>query len=122
LASRGAEADGSASRPGRDTLARRPKLAAALKAARKLKAPVVFAKLDRLSRDVHFVSGLMAEKAPFIVADLGPETEWKCPRWSRSLSSLRGDNPSADACQRVRVVEPPDHGGAIDRSFRASPE
>jgi DNA invertase Pin-like site-specific DNA recombinase len=42
-----------------DTLARRPKLAAALKAARKLKAPVVVAKLDRLSRDVHFVAAAL---------------------------------------------------------------
>jgi DNA invertase Pin-like site-specific DNA recombinase len=58
-----------------DTLARRPKPSAALKAARKLMAPVVVAKLDRLSRDVHFVSGLMAEKVPFIVAELGPDTD-----------------------------------------------
>jgi DNA invertase Pin-like site-specific DNA recombinase len=58
-----------------DSLARRPKLAAALKAARKLRAPVVVAKLDRLSRDVHFISGLMAEKVPFLVADLGPDTD-----------------------------------------------
>src|SRR5450631_2992448 len=57
-----------------DVLTRRPKLAAALNAARKLKAPVVVAKLDRLSRDVHFVSGLMAERVPFIVAELGPDT------------------------------------------------
>jgi DNA invertase Pin-like site-specific DNA recombinase len=55
-----------------DTLGRRPKLAAALKAARKIKAPVIVAKLDRLSRDVHFISGLMAERVPFIVAELGP--------------------------------------------------
>jgi hypothetical protein len=70
-----------------DTLARRPKLAAALKAARKLKAPVVVAKLDRLSRDVHFVSGLMAEKVPFIVAELGPDMAHalavRCGRGSR---------------------------------------
>jgi DNA invertase Pin-like site-specific DNA recombinase len=64
-----------------DTLARRPKLAAALKAARKLKdhdykcAPVIVAKLDRLSRDVHFISGLMAHKVPFIVAELGADTD-----------------------------------------------
>jgi DNA invertase Pin-like site-specific DNA recombinase len=58
-----------------DTLARRPKLAAALKAARKIKAPVIVAKLDRLSRDVHFISGLMAERVPFIVAELGPDTD-----------------------------------------------
>jgi DNA invertase Pin-like site-specific DNA recombinase len=34
-------------------------------------APVIVAKLDRLSRDVHFVSGLMAERVPFVCADLG---------------------------------------------------
>jgi DNA invertase Pin-like site-specific DNA recombinase len=55
-----------------DTLSRRPQLAAALKAARKLKGPVIVAKLDRLSRDVHFISGLMTERVPFIVAELGP--------------------------------------------------
>ena len=33
------------------------------------------AKLDRLSRDVHFISGLMAERVPFIVAELGPDTD-----------------------------------------------
>jgi DNA invertase Pin-like site-specific DNA recombinase len=58
-----------------DALARRPKLAAALKAARKIKAPVIVAKLDRLSRDVHFISGLMAERVPFIVAELGADTD-----------------------------------------------
>jgi DNA invertase Pin-like site-specific DNA recombinase len=33
------------------------------------------AKLDRLSRDVHFISGLMAERVPFLVADLGTDTD-----------------------------------------------
>jgi DNA invertase Pin-like site-specific DNA recombinase len=41
---------------GSDALERRPKLSAALQAARKAKAPVLVAKLDRLSRDVHFIS------------------------------------------------------------------
>src|SRR4029077_16725008 len=50
---------------------RRPQLAAALKAAKKAKASVCVAKLDRLSRDVAFISGLMAQKVPFIVAELG---------------------------------------------------
>jgi DNA invertase Pin-like site-specific DNA recombinase len=49
---------------------RRPQLRAALEAARKTKAPIVVAKLDRLSRDVHFISGLMKHKVAFIVADL----------------------------------------------------
>lgn len=59
---------------GADALSLRPELAAALKEARKHKAPVVVAKLDRLSRDVHFISGLMAQKVTFIVTELGLHT------------------------------------------------
>jgi DNA invertase Pin-like site-specific DNA recombinase len=33
------------------------------------------AKLDRLSRDVAFISGLMAQRVPFIVADLGRDAD-----------------------------------------------
>ena len=32
-------------------------------------------KLDRLSRDVHFISGLMAHRVPFIVAELGADCD-----------------------------------------------
>lgn len=60
---------------GADALDRRPQLATALLAARKLKAPIIVAKLDRLSRDVHFISGLMSHKTPFIVAELGPNVD-----------------------------------------------
>jgi DNA invertase Pin-like site-specific DNA recombinase len=60
---------------GADALDRRPQLADALKAASRLKAPVVVAKLDRLSRDVHFISGLMQHRTPFIVAELGADTD-----------------------------------------------
>ncbi|MGY2983386.1 recombinase family protein [Bradyrhizobium sp. USDA 4508] len=60
---------------GSDALDRRPQLKAALAAARKLRCAVAVAKLDRLSRDVHFVSGLMAHKVPFLVAELGPDVD-----------------------------------------------
>jgi DNA invertase Pin-like site-specific DNA recombinase len=60
---------------GADALDRRPVLAAALAAARKAKVPVIVAKLDRLSRDVAFISGLMAHKVPFIVAELGADAD-----------------------------------------------
>jgi DNA invertase Pin-like site-specific DNA recombinase len=60
---------------GSDALDRRPKLAAALAAARKAKCHVAVAKLDRLSRDVHFISGLMAHRVPFLVAELGPDVD-----------------------------------------------
>jgi DNA invertase Pin-like site-specific DNA recombinase len=62
---------------GADALDRRPQLNAALNAAKRCGkgTPIVVAKLDRLSRDVHFISGLMAHRIPFIVADLGPDVE-----------------------------------------------
>src|SRR3984957_20905832 len=58
---------------GSDALDRRPQLSAALKVAKQQKAPIIVAKLDRLSRDVHFISGLMSHKTPFIVAELGAD-------------------------------------------------
>jgi DNA invertase Pin-like site-specific DNA recombinase len=36
---------------------------------------VIVSKLDRLSRDVHFISGLMAHKVPFIVSELGADAD-----------------------------------------------
>jgi DNA invertase Pin-like site-specific DNA recombinase len=60
---------------GADALDRRPQLAAALAAARKHRCPVAVAKLDRLSRDVHFISGLMSQRVPFLVAELGPDVD-----------------------------------------------
>ena len=63
------------SRKGADALDRRPELAAALSAARRAKCPVIVAKLDRLSRDVAFISGLMAQRVPFIVAELGADAD-----------------------------------------------
>ena len=60
---------------GADALDRRPQLKSALAAARRLRCHVAVAKLDRLSRDVHFISGLMAHKVPFLVAELGPDVD-----------------------------------------------
>jgi len=60
---------------GADALDRRPQLAAALSAARRADCPVVVAKLDRLSRDVAFIAGLMAQRVPFLVAELGADPD-----------------------------------------------
>jgi DNA invertase Pin-like site-specific DNA recombinase len=60
---------------GADALDRRPLLAAALAAARTAKCSVLVSKLDRLSRDVAFVAGLMAQRVPFIVAELGRDAD-----------------------------------------------
>ncbi len=60
---------------GSDALDRRPQLAAALATARTAKCPVVVAKLDRLSRDVAFIAGLMAQRVPFIATELGIDAD-----------------------------------------------
>ena len=60
---------------GADALTRRPQLAAALKHAKRLKVSVCVAKLDRLSRDVGFIAGLMSQRVPFIVTALGKDVD-----------------------------------------------
>jgi DNA invertase Pin-like site-specific DNA recombinase len=60
---------------GADALDRRPQLAAALATAKTAKCCVLVSKLDRLSRDVAFVAGLMAQRVPFIVAELGRDAD-----------------------------------------------
>jgi DNA invertase Pin-like site-specific DNA recombinase len=48
----------------------RPKLAEALTMCRALGARLVVAKIDRLARNVHFVSGLMESGVDFVAADM----------------------------------------------------
>jgi len=60
---------------GVDAIERRPQLAAALNEARRERCPVAVAKLDRLSRDVHFISGLMTHRVSFVVAELGADVD-----------------------------------------------
>jgi DNA invertase Pin-like site-specific DNA recombinase len=50
--------------------AERPKLTEAVKAARKHKATLVIAKLDRLSRNVAFVANLMEAGVDFVAVDM----------------------------------------------------
>lgn len=47
----------------------RPQLANALARCRKNKATLLIAKLDRLARSVHFISGLMESKVEFVCCD-----------------------------------------------------
>lgn len=58
-----------------DTLDERPQLQSAIAEAKALGCPVIVSKLDRLSRDVYFISGLMIQKVPFIVCELGMNTD-----------------------------------------------
>ena len=48
----------------------RPKLAEAIAHAKRIKGRLVIAKLDRLARNVHFVSGLMETGVDFVAVDM----------------------------------------------------
>ncbi|MGH3427488.1 MAG: recombinase family protein, partial [Terriglobales bacterium] len=60
---------------GKDALLLRPGLAAALNAARGARCPLLVSRLDRLSRNVHFITGLMEHKVHFMVAALGRDCD-----------------------------------------------
>ena len=55
---------------GSNALERRPQLRLALERCRKLGATLLIAKLDRLARNVHFVSGLIETGVDFVAVDM----------------------------------------------------
>jgi DNA invertase Pin-like site-specific DNA recombinase len=102
------------------TLERHPQLTAALAYARKQRCSVV----DRLSRDVHFISGLMAHRVPLLVAELGL-------MWTRSYlyAALAGNERALISERTKRALagakapgvtlggsKPPSSQGSRDRS------
>ncbi|MER8373689.1 recombinase family protein [Mesorhizobium sp. M1406] len=109
---------------GADALAKRPRLSAALAAAKRNGGcPVVVAKLDRLSRDVAFISDLMSKKVPFIVAELGPKVETfmlhiyaAVAEQERAVISRRTKEALAAARARGTVLGSPDLALARQRS------
>ena len=70
-----------------DALDRRPQLAAALNQARRKRCSVAVSRLDRLSRDVAFISNLMSHRVPFLVAQRGRDGE---PFMLRFYAALEG--------------------------------
>jgi DNA invertase Pin-like site-specific DNA recombinase len=60
---------------GKDAILLRPGLAAALKEARTARCALIVSRLDRLSRNVHFIAGLMEHKVHFVVALFGRDVD-----------------------------------------------
>ena len=60
---------------GADALAKRPQLKAALDSCLREGATLVIAKLDRLARNVYFVSGLMESRVKFVACDMPEANE-----------------------------------------------
>ncbi len=57
-------------------LATRPQLDAALLAAKRAKATLVIAKLDRLARNVAFIAALLEKHVPFVACDMPEANEF----------------------------------------------
>ena len=55
---------------GSNALDKRPVLRESIAYAKKHKAKLLIAKLDRLARNVHFISSLMESKVDFVIADM----------------------------------------------------
>jgi DNA invertase Pin-like site-specific DNA recombinase len=77
----------------------RPQLLAALAHCRKLKATLVIARLDRLARNVHFVSGLMETGVPFVAADMPEATPFML-----HIYAAVGEQEALAISQRTKVA------------------
>jgi DNA invertase Pin-like site-specific DNA recombinase len=98
-----------------------------LATGRAKRCPVIVAKLDRLSRDVAFVAGLMAEKVPFIVAELGRDTDpfmlhlyaALAEKERRLISNRTRAALSAKRAQRTKLGNPFNAAQAAAKGHRA---
>lgn len=116
----------------------RPQLALAMRQARKGRATIVVAKLDRLSRRAEFIGRLIERHARFEVSELGPEVDPFMLRIyaaiaekERSLISertkaalaakrARGDVLGSRSFSRIRHLGPAAHSAAAKQRMRAA--
>ena len=84
------------------------------------------AKLDRLPRDVHFISGLMAKRIPFVVAELGPDVDpfmlhmyTAVAEKERQLISDQTKAALAAAKRRGTKLDNPNPGPSLKRAHAA---
>lgn len=95
---------------GSNALDRRPQLRAALEACRKGKAALLIAKLDRLARNVHFVTGLIESGVDFVAADAPHASKTMIQlfavmaEWERDQISARTKAALAQARARGAVL------------------
>ena len=97
----------------------RPELSAAVSACKRLKATLVIAKLDRLARNVHFVSGLMESGVKFVAVDMPSADPFMLHVYAamaeeegRRISKRTKD---ALAAAKVRGVKLGKHGQILSR-------
>lgn len=85
---------------GKDALLTRPGLAAALKEARAARRALMVSRLDRLSRNVHFITGLMEHKVHFIVAAFGRD----CDNFTLHIYASLAEQERKMTSERLRAA------------------
>ena len=109
----------------------RPQLQAALEECKRRHAVLLIAKLDRLARNVHFISGLMEAGVEFIAADmpfankLTVHVMAAMAEWEREQISQRTKDALATAKRAARcsvIHDSPRHGKHHERLHVKDPQ
>lgn len=95
---------------GANALAKRPQLRDAIALCKKTGAVLVIAKLDRLARNVHFISGLLEQGCEFVAADMPGATKTQIhiyaamSEWERDQISQRTKAALQEAKARGKIL------------------
>lgn len=112
----------------------RPQLKAALEQCRRRRAVLLIASLDRLARNVHFISGLMESAVPFVAADMPTATPFEihiraamAEEERRKISRRTKDALAAAKARGVKLGNPRPHEAlkrarAVHIARRPAPE
>lgn len=98
----------------------RPQLAKAFAKARRLRGVVLIAKLDRLARDVHFISGLIKQGTPFICVDAANDDTFvlhiKASMAEEEAQKISARTKAALAAAKARGVKLGNPGNLTDEA------
>lgn len=108
---------------GADALTRRPRLKEALDVAKRKGAVLVIAKLDRLARNVHFISGLMESGVEFVAADM-PQANKTMIQIFAAMSEWEREQISARtaAAAKARMARGETYGFASEKYSKEAHE
>ncbi|WP_426313505.1 recombinase family protein [Methylobacterium fujisawaense] len=102
----------------------RPQLAAALAEAKRHKATLVIAKLDRLARDVHFISGLLKAKVDIVACDMPAANKFTLHIMAavaeQEAEAISARTKAALAAAKARGVRLGQNVATINREARAA--
>lgn len=101
----------------------RPQLAAALALAKRKRATLVIAKLDRLARDVHFISGLLKAKVDIVACDIPAANKFTFHIMAavaeQEAEAISARTKAALAAAKARGVQLGMHASVINAEARA---